>query len=130
MIIKKMEEVAVQVLKDHGGLKKQVLIGPEDGSREIVMRFFSIQPGDVSPYHAHGFPHVVHIQQGEGAVVDSQGKEHSLKAGMVLYIHDDEPHSLKNTGKGPFEFLCMVPERGETGAITAPILSSPLSGKR
>jgi quercetin dioxygenase-like cupin family protein len=113
MIIKNMEEVPVQILQNHGGLKKQVLIGQEDGSREIVMRYFAIDPGVVSPYHSHGFPHLVYIQKGHGALVDHDGREHALGPGMVVYIHDDERHALKNTDKEPFEFLCMVPERGE-----------------
>lgn len=124
MIIKKMDEVPIQVLKDHGGLKKQILIGREDGSREIVMRYFAIHPGGVSPYHAHGFPHLVFVQKGQGALVGEGGKEYPLGSGMVLYIHDDEPHALKNIGKEPFEFLCIVPDRGEAGSITAPILNS------
>jgi len=124
MIIKKIEEVPVEILQEHGGLKKQLLIGQEDGSREIIMRYFSIGPGAVSPFHAHGFPHLVFVQKGHGAVVDQEGRERALSPGMVLYIHDDEPHALKNPGKEPFEFLCLVPERGETGSMTAPVLDS------
>ena len=45
MIIKKLKNVPV--IKMHGSesVKKQIVIGPDDGSNEIVLRYFSIEPG-------------------------------------------------------------------------------------
>ena len=99
---------------EYVGVEKQVLIGREDGSDEIIMRYFSVKPGGNTPYHAHDFPHLVQIQKGEGVAIDPDGNEHPLSAGMVVYVPENEIHGFKNTGSEPFDIICVVPERGET----------------
>ena len=46
---------------------------------------------------------------------DSEGNRHPLKQGDYIYIDDGEEHQLVNTGSEPFEFICIVPIRGEGG---------------
>jgi quercetin dioxygenase-like cupin family protein len=77
------------------------------------MRYFSVEPGGNTPYHNHGFPHVVKVEKGKGIVIDNNGNEHPLESNQVIYIHDDEVHGFKNTGNEPFDFICIVPPRGE-----------------
>ena len=31
-----------------------------------------------------------------------------------IYIHDNELHQFRNTGAEPFDFICVVPQRGES----------------
>jgi len=113
MIIKKMTDVPIKTSPEYVGVEKQILIGSEDGSNEIILRYFSIEPGGNSPYHSHDFPHLVKIEKGNGVVIDTDGNEHPLGVGMLVYIPDNEPHGFKNTGSGTFDFICIVPERGE-----------------
>jgi quercetin dioxygenase-like cupin family protein len=113
MIIKEMSDVPVTTPSEYKGVEKQILIGREDGSKEIILRNFSIKPGGASPYHCHGFPHLVKVERGQGVIVDATGREHPLSRGMVVYIPDNEHHGFKNTGSEPFDFLCIVPDRGE-----------------
>ena len=113
MIIKKRADAPVQTMSDHEGMTKQVVLGPKDVSEEIVMRYFSLEPGASSPRHTHDFPHLVHIHKGNGAAIDANGKEHALIEGDYIYIDDNELHSLKNTGSEHFDFTCTVPGRGE-----------------
>jgi quercetin dioxygenase-like cupin family protein len=113
MIIKKPEEVPFETLTGYNGVKKQIYLGPADGSNEIVMRYFSVAPGGSTPYHQHAFPHLVKIEQGRGLAIDSQGKEHALERGQLVYVADNEIHGFRNTGNEPFEFICIVPRRGE-----------------
>ncbi len=113
MIIKNLKEVP---LAGTGGLEKvtkRIVIGPGDGSEEIVLRYFSVEPGGASPHHAHGFPHLVKVEAGEGAVVDVQGREHPVKPGDYVYVGDEEVHQFRNKGTEPFDFVCIVPRRGE-----------------
>lgn len=110
MIIKELSDVPVQEL---GEYEKQVVIGPEDGSEEIVIRYFRLAPGGSSPRHTHDFPHLVQVQKGTGVVVDADGQEHLLTMGKYVYVNDNELHSFRNTGPEPFEFTCTVPARGE-----------------
>jgi len=113
MITKKLSEVPITSPKGYAGVKKQVLIGPGDGSGEIVMRYFTLAPGGASPYHTHPWPHLVKVEVGTGVTVDEDGNESPIQAGDYVYVNDDEKHQFKNTGEGTFEFMCIVPRRGE-----------------
>jgi len=113
MVIKYIKDIPYEDMSAFKGIKKQILVGPKDGSNEIVMRYFSVEPGGNTPYHNHGFPHVVKVEKGEGAVIDKDGKEYALECNQVIYVSDDEIHSFKNTGTGSFDFICIVPPRGE-----------------
>ncbi len=113
MIIKKLADVPFADLRGYDKVTKQIVIGPADGSTEIVMRYFSMAPGGTTAHHAHDFPHLVAIQAGRGVVIDADGVEHPLKKGDYLFIRDNEAHHLANTGTEPFDFICVVPRRGE-----------------
>ena len=113
MVIKNLKDVPHEDMSAFKGVKKQILIGPQDGSDEIVMRYFCLEPGGNTPYHSHGFPHVVKVEKGQGIIIDKNGKEHSLESKQVVYIEDDEVHGFKNTGTESFDFICIVPPRGE-----------------
>ncbi len=113
MIIKKSDEVPYEDMSAFKGVKKQILIGSKDGSDEIVMRLFSVEPGGNTPYHSHGFPHVIKVEKGKGIVIDKDGNEHKLECNHVIYVQDDEVHGFKNPGNEPFDFICIVPPRGE-----------------
>ena len=113
MIIKSSQEVPAKPVGDLKGVEKQILIGPEDGSEEIVMRQLTLQPRAHTPYHEHAFPHLVKVEEGIGVVIDQHGHEHALEAGNVIYVHDNEVHGFKNTGNRLFRFICIVPSRGE-----------------
>lgn len=113
MIIKKLSEVPLIEMSGYENVKKQIVIGPDDGSNEIVIRYFRLEPGGTSPRHTHDFPHLVQIEKGTGMVVDAEGQEHPLTKGSYVYVKDNELHSFRNTGPDSFEFVCTVPARGE-----------------
>ena len=113
MVIKNIKDVPYEDMSAFKGIRKQILIGRKDDSNEIVMRYFSVEPGGNTPYHNHGFPHLVKVEKGRGALVDKDGKEHALERNQVVYVRDDEIHSFKNTGAETFDFICIVPPRGE-----------------
>jgi len=113
MIIKRLKDVPFADTSGLDKVTKKIVIGPSDGSEEIVLRYFSVGPGGASPQHTHGFPHLVKIEAGEGAVVDDKGQEHSVAKGDYVYIKDNEIHQFRNKGPDPFDFICIVPRRGE-----------------
>ena len=113
MIIKKLQDVPFSEMPGHEGIKKQIPIGPDDGSNEIVLRYFSLEPGATSPHHTHDFPHLIKIEAGNGVAVDENGAEIPVEKGNYLYVNDNDIHQLKNTGEIPFDFICVVPRRGE-----------------
>ncbi|MBW1781578.1 MAG: cupin domain-containing protein [Deltaproteobacteria bacterium] len=113
MIVKKLTDNPFGDMPGHDNIKKQIVIGPDEGSNEIVLRYFKVEPGASSPDHQHDFPHLVKVEAGEGAVIDPDGKEHPIKAGDYVYVHDNEAHCFKNIGPTSLEFICVVPARGE-----------------
>ncbi len=113
MILKNMDDVPSVEIEGLPGVKKQVLIGKDDGSDEVVVRLFTLDLNGATPYHQHGFPHLVKVEKGTGVIIDAEGNEHPLQAGNLVYMPDDEIHGFKNTGLEPFGFICIVPKRGE-----------------
>jgi quercetin dioxygenase-like cupin family protein len=111
--IKRLEEVSAIEVAGYAGVTKQIVLGPADGSDEIVLRHFTLAPGAATPRHTHDFPHLVKIEAGRGEAVDATGTGKPASVGDYVYIGPDELHNFKNTGAEPFEFTCIVPRRGE-----------------
>ena len=59
------------------GVKKRVVIGPDEGAQNFIMRIFEVAPGLTSPDHAHPWEHEIFVLSGEGAV-RSGGSEKPL----------------------------------------------------
>ena len=113
MIIKNIKDVPYEDTSAYNGVKKQIYIGPKDGSNEVAMRYFSIEPGGNTPYHNHNFPHLVKVEKGEGNYIDANGNDYLLRVGHLIYVPDNEIHGFKNTCTENFDILCIVPGRGE-----------------
>jgi quercetin dioxygenase-like cupin family protein len=113
MKIKKRREAPPVETPGYTAVTKQVILGPEDGSKEIVLRYFSVAGGGATPHHGHDYPHLVKVEAGQGVAVDADGSETPLAAGDYLYVDSNEIHHFENTGDEPFEFVCVVPGRGE-----------------
>ena len=92
---------------------QQILIGPDDGSSNIIMRRFLVLPQGHTPYHLHAHEHVVKVEKGRGIVIDEDGRENPVSVGQSLLIQGGEKHQFKNPFDEPFEFLCIIlnPER-------------------
>ena len=114
MIIKKLSDVPYADLQGYDSVKKQVVIGPDDGSDEIVLRYFTLAPGGSSPHHAHDWPHLVKIEAGTGIAIDAAGNERPVQAGDYVYVNANDVHQFRNSGTEPFSFICIVPRRGES----------------
>ena len=70
MKVKRDSEVKT-VPVDMDGAKdvtKKILLGPDDGSENIIVRLFTIAPGGHTPYHIHDFEHLVQARAGRGVV--------------------------------------------------------------
>jgi quercetin dioxygenase-like cupin family protein len=94
------------------GATKRVLIGPEQGAPNFVMRLFTLDEGGYSPHHSHAWEHEIYILSGKGTAVSAKG-EAAIGTGDFIYVPPNETHQLRNAGSDPLEFLCLVPRRGE-----------------
>lgn len=113
MIINESDKVmeAPVDLEGAKNVTKKILIGVEEGSKNIIMRHFKIMPGGNSPLHKHDFEHLVKIEEGKGIVIDSDKNEHTVMSGNFLFVAPNELHQFKNPFSEPFEFICIIPNR-------------------
>jgi len=116
--IKRRDEVPL-AQSGYEGVEKQVVLGPADGSDEIVLRYFSVGEGSATPWHTHDFPHLVKVEAGRGVAVAPDGSETPVGLGDYVYVAPNEMHNFKNTSTDPFEFVCIVPARGEPTSTPA-----------
>jgi quercetin dioxygenase-like cupin family protein len=110
MIVGKEENVEPTEVneKDIEGVSMKVVISPEAGAPNFVMRVFDIQPGGHTAYHTHAWEHEVYVLEGKGMVRQGE-KEHLLEKGSFVLVPPGEEHNFANTGDGLFRFICVVP---------------------
>lgn len=89
----------------------KILIGQNEGSGNIIMRYFKIQPGGHTPFHNHPYEHVIKVEKGKGVAVDAGKKEHEISAGQSLFVEPDEKHQFKNTSGEILELVCIIPNQ-------------------
>jgi len=116
MIIKNNTDVPEDSVNEEEvkNVKRRILIGPDDGSHNIIMRYFKVLPEGHTPFHSHDHEHVVKIENGKGTVVNKTGEEIVVSQGQSLLIERNEKHQFKNPFHESFEFLCIIlnPEKG------------------
>lgn len=110
MVIKKNIEVKELPVTEEEvkNITRKILIGPDDGSHNIIMRLLKVLPGGYSPLHNHSHEHVVKVEKGRGVVVTGTGEEVEISQGQSLFIEGEERHQFKNPFSEPFEFLCII----------------------
>ncbi|NBK20751.1 MAG: cupin domain-containing protein [Spirochaetia bacterium] len=91
---------------------KQVLVGPNQGWEDHVMRMFTLGKEGFSSRHAHPWQHIIYVVEGEGMLF-MDGKDYPLKAGTTAYVPSEILHQLSQSGEEPFVFICIVPEIGD-----------------
>ena len=89
----------------------KVLVGPEQGWQDYVMRVVELGPEGYSPKHAHPWPHINYMLEGQG-VLHMDGQDHPVEGGSYAFVPGGTLHQFKNTGTGNFRFICIVPKEG------------------
>ena len=110
MKIKKNIDVPEVIPEEQGITKvtRKILIGPDDGSENIILRHFKVLPGGNTPYHRHDIEHIVKIEKGKGVIVTETGEEIVVSEGQSVFIESNDKHQFKNPFQEPFEFLCVI----------------------
>ncbi len=98
-----------------GTLAGQYPFNRNNAPKEFIIReigWMTLKPGDSIGMHKHETNEDAYIIiSGEGAFVDTNGKEYKVKAGDTTIARKGQAHALKNTGKVPLVFLDIVAER-------------------
>ena len=94
------------------GVTKKIPIGKKEGWDGYTMRVFKIAPGGNTPKHKHDWEHVNHIIAGRGKLM-IDGVEHEVGEKDYAFVPPNTDHQFSNPYDEDFEFICIVPNRGE-----------------
>ncbi len=111
MIIKDFKDVE-RVIAGEGAEKAYIrwLIGERENPPNFYLRLVEIEEGGYSPFHSHNYEHEVFVLDGEGALVDEEGKEYPINKGKAVYVPPLKKHQFRNRGKGLLTFICVIPK--------------------
>ena len=108
-VVKRADDVEGRTIAAGKGAQVQVLLGEEDGAPHFAMRRFRMEAGGGMPLHTNEVEHEQYVLEGRARITVGEDV-HDVSEGDVLYIPARMPHSYEVVD-GPFEFLCMVPNR-------------------
>lgn len=110
MKLVKWREISPQDVSAEGAQKttKRVLLGPEIGAPNFIMRLFEIAPGGSTPSHSHDFEHEIFILSGNGLCVQPD-KETPIEPEDAVFMPGGETHCFKNTGDEILRIICLIP---------------------
>jgi len=106
--VKHAEEVPADPLKGARDTRIQVLVGPDDGAANFVMRRILMdEEGAGMPAHTNAVEHEQYVLRGR-ARIGIEDEVHEVSADDVVWIPAGTPHWYEVL-EAPFEFICMVP---------------------
>ena len=85
----------------------QVLLGPDEGAPNFVLRRFRMEQGGGIPAHTNEVEHEQYVLRGRARITIA-GEVHEVGPDDTLYIPAGTSHSYEVI-EGPFEFICVVP---------------------
>lgn len=105
----KWKGVKTLVYKPTGGgfkniIRRVVVAGP---GMPFEVRYFELRQGGYSSIECHRHHHAVIVLRGRGRVILKR-KSHALKPFDAVYIGRGIVHQFRQSGNGPFGFLCVV----------------------
>jgi len=94
------------------GVTKKIPVGKDEGWEGYTMRVFKIAPGGHAPKHKHNWEHVNYIIAGKGKLF-LDGKDYEISEKDFAFVPPNALHQFQNPYDKDFEFICIVPNRGE-----------------
>jgi quercetin dioxygenase-like cupin family protein len=91
---------------------KKIPIGASEGWEGYTLRTFTLEPGGHTPKHSHDWEHVNYIIRGMGILM-IDGKDHEVSEKDFALVPPNIDHQFSNPFDETFEFICIVPNRGE-----------------
>jgi quercetin dioxygenase-like cupin family protein len=109
-VVRPADQVAKKPVQKGTNAFIQVLIGPDEGAPNFILRKFTILPGGRIPAHKH--PTIEHEQYVlSGGMHLGLGEEvREVTAGEAVLIPAGVAHWYENHGSQPVEFLCVIPK--------------------
>ncbi|HOW37904.1 MAG TPA: cupin domain-containing protein [Candidatus Izemoplasmatales bacterium] len=89
----------------------KVLVSPEQGWQDHVMRVIELGPDGYTPFHSHPWPHINYVIEGQGELRLGETLT-PVEAGAYAFIPAGTEHQFRNAGTAKFSFICIVPKEG------------------
>jgi len=114
MPVRKYDALEANKVEMEGAVNvyKKVPVGRKEGWSGYTMRTFTISPGGHSPKHSHDWEHVNYVIQGKGRLM-IDGREQDVDERDFAFVPANIEHQFSNPYDKDFEFICIVPNRGE-----------------
>jgi quercetin dioxygenase-like cupin family protein len=106
-LVRQADDVPAQPVAAGRETTVQVLVGPDDGATNYVLRRFRMETGGGIPAHTNEVEHEQYVLRGRARIRIGDAV-HEVGADDALFIPAGVPHSY-DVIEGPFEFLCIVP---------------------
>lgn len=90
------------------GVIRHVLVGPEDGASDFVVRYFTVPAGGRTALDRHPHEHGVVVVHGTGRVLLGE-RWHEVGEGDSVFIAGGETHRLEASPDRPLGFVCVIP---------------------
>ncbi|MCF7929714.1 MAG: cupin domain-containing protein [Spirochaetales bacterium] len=103
------KELSAETLR---GVSKQILVGPQEGWQDYVMRQMHLEIEGYTPHHRHDWPHINYVTGGRGTVLVGT-TEYPVRKGSVAYVPAGTEHQFRADQGEELSFLCIVPKEGE-----------------
>jgi len=89
----------------------KVLISPEEGWNDHVMRVVELGKDGFSPKHSHPWQHINYVLEGTGEL-EIDGVITTISTGSYAYVPGNTLHQFRNKGHETLKFICIVPVEG------------------
>jgi mannose-6-phosphate isomerase-like protein (cupin superfamily) len=90
-------------------VKRKTLVDSRNDSYRFYLRYYSIEPGGMTPYDVHNYEHILIITKGRGSILTVENnipKMIDIKENDIVFIKAKEPHQIINTSNDILEFYC------------------------
>ena len=106
-VVRAADRVPMNPVPAGRGTEMQVLVGPDQGASNFVLRRFRMEQGGGIPAHTNDVEHEQYVLRGRARITVA-GEVHEVGPDDTLYIPAGVPHGYEVV-EGPFEFICVVP---------------------
>lgn len=96
----------------------RVLVGPQQGETNFVLRRFTFGAGGGMPLHTNLVEHQQYVLRGRARIRIADAV-HEVGADDTLFIPAGVPHAYEVVD-GPFEFICVVPDKPDQVTLVQP----------
>jgi quercetin dioxygenase-like cupin family protein len=106
-VVRGADGVTRNVVAAGKATQMQVLVGPDQGAPNFVLRRFIMGQGGGMPRHTNLVEHEQYVLRGRARITIGDAV-HEVRPDTTLYIPAGAVHSYEVL-EAPFEFLCVVP---------------------